>query len=93
MRFSIIIPTFNEEKKIHDQTHDIRGKIEAEIIVVDGGSTDNTKETVSKEEVIFVSSGKGRGIQCANVAKAASGDYLIFLHADTRLPALSLIHI
>lgn len=86
MRFSVIIPTFNEEEFILQQIHDIRRLLDAEIIVVDGGSTDKTREIVEAEQVIFISSRKGRGTQCAAGADIASCKYLIFLHADTRLP-------
>ena len=57
-----------------------------EIIVCDGGSTDKSKEILKSNKVIFYSGEKGRGIQQNQGAKLASGNILIFLHADTFLP-------
>ena len=87
MQFSVIIPTYNEGQVIENQIQSIHNILDAEIIVVDGGSTDNTREIVREENAILVTSRKGRGTQCAEGAKYASNDILIFLHADTRLPS------
>ncbi|MBI1938942.1 MAG: TIGR04282 family arsenosugar biosynthesis glycosyltransferase [Ignavibacteriales bacterium] len=57
-----------------------------EIIVSDGGSSDNTIEICKREKVILVTSGKGRGDQLNKGATAANGEILLFLHADTFLP-------
>ncbi len=86
MRFSVIIPTLNEEDIILQQIHSVQSILDAEIIVVDGGSTDDTRDIVEGEGVLFLSSMKGRGTQCAEGARVASNELLIFLHADTRLP-------
>lgn len=50
MSFSVIIPTFNEEKIILGQIREVRNLIDAEIIIVDGGSTDSTREICEKEQ-------------------------------------------
>jgi rSAM/selenodomain-associated transferase 2 len=86
LAFSVIIPTFNEEKIILQQINEVKSLIDAEIIIVDGGSTDSTKEICEKEQVKFLSSPKGRGTQFRVGAHAASKECLLFLHADTRLP-------
>lgn len=86
MRFSVIIPTYNEENIIRKQIQTIRNTLNAEIIVVDGGSTDHTLEILEEEDVLLIPSRKGRGTQCAEGVKHASNDLLLFLHADTRLP-------
>ena len=86
MSFSVIIPTFNEEKIILGQIREVRKLIDAEIIIVDGGSTDSTREICEKEQVTVLSSLKGRGTQCRLGAEASSNEFLLFLHADTQLP-------
>ena len=84
---SIIIPTLNEGSAIglllNQLSHQV--DIELEVIVVDGGSTDATKTTAREAGVQLIESGTGRGAQMNKGAKAAAGDYLLFLHADSRL--------
>jgi rSAM/selenodomain-associated transferase 2 len=86
LQFSVIIPVYNEENIILRQIQEIRSVLDAEIIVVDGGSTDATRQIVKKEDVMLIPSRKGRGSQFAEGVKNATNDSLIFLHADTRLP-------
>jgi rSAM/selenodomain-associated transferase 2 len=56
-----------------------------EIIVVDGGSTDDTAAVARSSGARLVQSPRGRGLQLAAGAAAAKGDWLLFLHADTLL--------
>jgi rSAM/selenodomain-associated transferase 2 len=56
-----------------------------ELIVVDGGSTDVTAALALRSGARLVRSARGRGVQLAAGAAAAQGDWLLFLHADTRL--------
>lgn len=56
-----------------------------EIIVIDGGSGDGTAALAERSGVRLVRSARGRGLQLAAGAAAAKGDWLLFLHADTRL--------
>jgi len=58
-----------------------------EVIVVDGGSQDSTVEIAQSLGVKVLLAPAGRAAQMNVGAKAASGDILLFLHADTRLPA------
>ena len=92
--FSIIIPVLNEAAGIQGcllALQPLRGH--AEIIVVDGGSDDNTIELAAAYADKILSSEQGRARQMNQGAKQATGDILVFLHADTELPeqALSLI--
>lgn len=83
MGISVIIPTFNEEKYIRACIKSAKSIEPLEIIVIDGGSTDKTKEIVEQEGVFFIQSPKGRGIQMNLGASIATGDILLFLHADS----------
>ncbi len=89
--YSIIVPTLNEEGHIAGFIQNIRLVVPGgEIIVSDGGSTDQTIHIVKGSNVLLVQSEKGRGIQCKNGAKLARGKVLIFLHVDSRLPSGAL---
>ncbi|MBI4487582.1 MAG: TIGR04283 family arsenosugar biosynthesis glycosyltransferase [Deltaproteobacteria bacterium] len=62
------------------------GVYSGEIIVVDGGSTDKTRDIAAKERVMIVTSPRGRARQMNHGARLACGDVFLFLHADSRLP-------
>ncbi|MBC8233018.1 TIGR04283 family arsenosugar biosynthesis glycosyltransferase [bacterium] len=85
---SIIIPVLNEEECIEGfLNHLQKFKGQAEIILVDGGSKDQTIEIASRfDDITIVSNGRGRALQMNAGAKVANGDILLFLHADTYLP-------
>jgi len=88
MKISIIIPVLNESKniqKVLDSLMIYKSNLH-EIILVDGGSHDNTLELISNYPVILVESAKGRALQQNKGAKIATGELLVFLHADTTLP-------
>ena len=91
MRFSIVIPTFNESTALPFALKPLIDGIdylsEIEIIVSDGGSSDDTCAQAARFPVLLVHSGNGRAVQMNAGADQAMGDYLLFLHADTRLPA------
>ena len=85
---SIIIPALNERATIArtlGQLEPLRAR-GAEVIVVDGGSNDSTPEIAAPLADKVIASPPGRGIQMNAGAEAASGDILLFLHADTVLP-------
>lgn len=85
-QLSIIIPTFNEERWIERTLHAARKAApDAEILVVDGGSSDATVERASRLARV-INTKRGRGGQLNAGVAATHGDILLFLHADT-LPA------
>ena len=84
---SVIIPTFNEEQWIGDTLAALASvKGEIEIILADGGSHDRTTEIARDLGAKVVTSERGRGIQMHKGARAARGETLLFLHADTIAP-------
>lgn len=88
---SIIIPVLNEEETIDPLLFYLENHTgndyESEIIVVDGGSTDDTVEIVGRYSVKTIRSpAKGRAIQMNEGARKARGKWLYFLHADTFPP-------
>lgn len=87
-KLSIIIPTLNEGKHIQKTLHRLQGFRQRghEVILVDGGSQDATRAIASNLCDVCVQASKGRAIQMNTGAKLASGEILLFLHADTVLP-------
>lgn len=86
MRVSVVIPTLNEERHIRNCIESAQRISPFEIIVVDGGSEDRTKEIAASFGVKIVDSKKGRGTQLRLGAQIAKGDILLFLHSDVLLP-------
>lgn len=82
---SAIIPALNVGKFLAVTLASLKGA--GEVIVVDGGSHDDTREIARHYGAVVVSSSPSRGGQMAAGADAAKGDWLLFLHADTRLEA------
>jgi rSAM/selenodomain-associated transferase 2 len=83
---SVIVPVLDEEKTIATTLNALIALAPHEIIVVDGGSTDRTAEMCQQFDVKVMVSARSRARQMNSGAKAASGDILLFLHADTTLP-------
>lgn len=83
---SVIVPAVNEEGWIEDTLRAARRALgpDAELIVVDGESTDRTRAIARHHARVLVHP-PGRGPQLNRGAAAASGDVLLFLHADTHL--------
>jgi len=80
---SIIIPTLNEEDSIRETLRALQVFETAEIILVDGGSTDATLLIAGDYDIKILHAPRGRGSQLQFGADAATGDILWFLHADT----------
>ncbi|MCI9421794.1 MAG: glycosyltransferase family 2 protein [Dorea sp.] len=86
MRVSIIIPVYNEEKTIRKLLRTLEPvKEKAEILFVDGGSTDRTLSLLP-EEYKVVKGPKGRAWQMNLGAEKSRGNVLFFLHCDSELP-------
>lgn len=93
---SIIIPVLNEAENIQrllgHLAENISGENRAEIILVDGGSSDGTREIIqnftnkTNFEIRLITSEKGRAKQMNKGAENASGKILYFLHADSFPP-------
>lgn len=89
-RFSVVIPVFHEEYVINSVISDVKSRARGEafeIIVVDGDGLGGTVGCIEDDGVITVISEAGRGKQMNAGAAVASGEVLLFLHADTRLGA------
>jgi rSAM/selenodomain-associated transferase 2 len=87
-RLSVVMPVLNEAAGIHAALQALaplraRG---AQVVVVDGGSTDDTLVFAQAAGVQVTHAARGRALQMNAGAQEASGDLLLFLHADTLLP-------
>lgn len=91
---SIIIPTVNEISNVRRQAEMLAPLSEAEVIFVDGGSSDGTLHELqacccAHSNLRFMHAPRRRSLQMNAAARLAKGEWLIFLHADTFLPAES----
>ncbi len=92
-KFSIIVPVFHEEKRINDlieYLNRLDSAGDAEIIIVDGTREKDTLRAIRSNNVIKISSEQSRAKQMNAGASIATGEILIFLHADTELPIHAL---
>ncbi len=87
VRVSVIIPALNEAANIAAAIDGAWRAGAREVIVVDGGSGDGTLEIAAGQSCLALSSARGRAVQQNVGARQASGDVLLFLHADTWLAA------
>ncbi|MDP6389246.1 MAG: TIGR04283 family arsenosugar biosynthesis glycosyltransferase [Alphaproteobacteria bacterium] len=90
-RLSIVIPTFNAAgglARTIASLYDFNAlDLIHEVVVADGGSTDETQIIVEETGARLIAVERGRGSQLAAGAEAARGAWLLFLHADTALEA------
>ncbi|MEQ1517325.1 MAG: TIGR04283 family arsenosugar biosynthesis glycosyltransferase [Usitatibacteraceae bacterium] len=88
MRLSIVIPALNEADNILTTLRPLQAMRSrgVEVILVDGGSTDATKQLATPLVDQLIDSAKGRAKQMDAGARVATGDALLFLHADSLLP-------
>jgi len=82
---SIIIPTYNEANRLAALLPELLVIPGVEVLVVDGGSNDNTADTARALGIKVLESPPGKAVQMNTGAQAARGDILLFLHGDTRL--------
>ena len=85
-RLSVVVPTLDEEATLARSLGSIRRELpEAELLVVDGGSKDQTLRVAGELGARVVQSERGRGNQCRRGQEDARGSWLLFLHADCEL--------
>lgn len=89
---SVIIPVLNEAATLSGLLLGLKAqhRIDLELIVCDGGSTDGTPESAAAHARV-VKTARGRGLQMNAGARLARGDYLLFLHADSGIEDPELI--
>ncbi len=85
MDTSVVIPTLDEEDQIAAAIRSATAP-GVEVIVVDAGSTDDTRQRAQAAGARVMTSPSGRARQLTTGASQARGDAIVFLHADTRLP-------
>ena len=91
---SVIIPTLNEAQSLPILLAGLQRQVYlAECIVADGGSRDGTAALARRSGARVVHCRRGRGAQLDAGARQAKGDVLLFLHADTVVPAGALARI
>jgi rSAM/selenodomain-associated transferase 2 len=88
---SIVVPVLNEAKTLESSLSALYSSLaphlDIEVIVCDGGSTDKSLEIAENFPCTIIQSEPGRAIQMNAASAVASGERLLFLHADSRLPA------
>ena len=88
MRISIVIPALNEEQAL-PKLAEVLARLDPapfEVLLVEGGSEDRTRELAKSYGWRAISSPRGRGVQINKGAQAARGELVLILHADTYPP-------
>ena len=98
IEISIIVPVLNEQERINaliQHLEPFANRHRLEVIIVDGDRTQSTIQSIQTDYpwLVTIASYPGRGSQMNEGAKIAKGDILLFLHADTYLPANGLKNI
>jgi rSAM/selenodomain-associated transferase 2 len=87
VRISIVVPVVDEAAELPETLRRARDPRVAEIVVVDGGSADASREIAAALADRVIPSARGRARQMNAGARVSRGDVLLFLHGDTWLPA------
>ncbi len=90
MKLSILMPVYNEEERIADavkQALDVAYPCEIELLIVDDGSRDGTREALDRLDdgrvrVIYHQRNQGKGAAIRTAAEHAAGEYMVILDAD-----------
>src|SRR5579863_5064453 len=90
MKISVIIPALDEAERLPETLEHLAHCKDVQIVLVDGGSRDGTPEIARRFTPLVFESIAGRGIQMNVGAQHASGEILLFLHVDSRIPAAGL---
>jgi rSAM/selenodomain-associated transferase 2 len=96
MKITSIIVAYNEEKLVPSIVGELKKQEYEdahEIILTDGGSSDNTVSLAKNAGIQVVMGKKGKALQMNEAAKTATGDILFFIHADMELQSKTLTHI
>jgi len=90
---SVIVPTLNEAQALPALLDDLSRQqgVALEVVVGDGGSTDDTERVAAQHGARVVTARRGRGAQMNAAAAQAIGEYFLFLHADSKLEDLRLL--
>jgi len=85
---SVIIPTLNAEETLAQTLTSVQASSPplVEVLIVDGGSTDQTARVAADHGAKLIHSDPGRGQQLAHGASMSKGPWMLFLHADSQLP-------
>lgn len=95
MQVSVVLPVLDEAARLGARLAELRALAGVhDVVVVDGGSRDATIAIARRAGVRVLVAPRGRGSQLNAGARAATGDVLLFLHADTTLPgdAIAWVH-
>lgn len=84
MTVSAVVPVLNDAEALGRLLDDLRGAPDLEVVVVDGGSEDASMDVAGSADVV-VTSAPGRGQQIRVGVAHAKGEWLWFLHADSRV--------
>lgn len=84
---SVVVPVLNEAASLPNLIADLRREGDMEIVVVDGGSADSSLAVAAELADQALAGPRGRGAQLRLGAESAHGDWLWFLHADSRVGA------